>query len=283
MTEPMPDRAKVRAALAQVAIRDGVTLDQLADSFQKLDGTTPNRTALAAALAAMRFTGDVNRRGDLYFSREVGGPDLPDHYAGTRGRAVDFIVGLPRRHEPVGLKFPLHPFDPAHRWRTGPLDGFVWEHRSDRVSVGNSDEAGEWTLLNLRVPPPAREQQGAGWYLYGPDVTSMAIGSGPTAQPPIDLVNAHVALYVMLRRSNAANAADSGGPAVPDHVRAAIHAGHVGQVGIFCDRCGVEDRGDYTGETREDRFAAARRHLTDRKGWLCTTEDLCPLCRTGEG
>jgi hypothetical protein len=68
-------------------------------------------------------------------------------------------------------------------------------------------------------------------------------------------------------------------PIVPDHIRAAIHAGHVGQVTIYCDSCGVEDTGDYTGATKEIRFAVARQHLADVKGWVITSElDLCPAC-----
>jgi hypothetical protein len=72
------------------------------------------------------------------------------------------------------------------------------------------------------------------------------------------------------------------GPAVPDHIRAAIHAGHVGQVVIFCDRCGVEEQGDYTGGTSTVRFNAARAYLEREKGWRCCgsgTQDLCPTCR----
>jgi hypothetical protein len=68
-------------------------------------------------------------------------------------------------------------------------------------------------------------------------------------------------------------------PIVPDHIRAAIHAGHVGQVVIFCDECGTEECADYTGETREVRFAVARRHLAESKGWaIADAYDLCPRC-----
>lgn len=73
------------------------------------------------------------------------------------------------------------------------------------------------------------------------------------------------------------------GPVIPDDIRAAIHAGHVGQVTIFCDECGFEDTADYTGETREDRFEAARRHLAAVTGWtIDDDEDLCPACSTAE-
>jgi hypothetical protein len=67
---------------------------------------------------------------------------------------------------------------------------------------------------------------------------------------------------------------------IPDDVRAAIHAGHVGLVTIFCDGCGVEETADYTGATREIRFAAARRLLSERSGWTITDQDLCPSCAT---
>lgn len=81
-------------------------------------------------------------------------------------------------------------------------------------------------------------------------------------------------------RLDAAKAGHPLGPdVVPEHIRAAIHAGHVGQVVIFCDGCGVEEEGDYTGETREDRFAAARRHLAEAKGWgIVPGGDWCPAC-----
>lgn len=65
---------------------------------------------------------------------------------------------------------------------------------------------------------------------------------------------------------------------IPDHVLAAIHAGHVAQVVIYCDRCGHEHRGDYTGATRDVRIAAARRHLAERHGWNTGNTDLCPSC-----
>jgi hypothetical protein len=75
----------------------------------------------------------------------------------------------------------------------------------------------------------------------------------------------------------------SDGSVVPDHVRAAIYAGHIGQVVIFCDGCGVQDKADYTGETREDRFESARRHLAETKGWDITKDvDLCPSCKGAE-
>jgi len=69
-------------------------------------------------------------------------------------------------------------------------------------------------------------------------------------------------------------------PVIPDHIRAAIHAGHVGRIVIFCDRCNLQDEADYTGETKEVRLAAARKHLTE-KGWRCDVNgDLCPACAT---
>lgn len=69
---------------------------------------------------------------------------------------------------------------------------------------------------------------------------------------------------------------------VPDHIRAAILAGHVGWVGIFCDQCGFTHEADYTGETREIRFAAARANLAQNHGWSVTPEaDLCHECAVG--
>lgn len=69
------------------------------------------------------------------------------------------------------------------------------------------------------------------------------------------------------------------GTVVLDEVRAAIHAGHIGQVCIFCDACGVEYEGDYIGATREERFAAARAYLATQ-GWDITLDhDHCPKCQ----
>lgn len=69
------------------------------------------------------------------------------------------------------------------------------------------------------------------------------------------------------------------GSPIPDEVREAIHAGHVGQVTIYCDECLDEVEGDYIGATREDRFEAARAYLATQ-GWGITPDyDHCPKCR----
>lgn len=53
-------------------------------------------------------------------------------------------------------------------------------------------------------------------------------------------------------------------------------------IGIYCDRCGHEHRGDYIVTdtmTRQQRFAVARRHLVANEGWRCDgSGDLCPRC-----
>lgn len=65
-------------------------------------------------------------------------------------------------------------------------------------------------------------------------------------------------------------------------IRAAIQAGHVGQVTVFCDDCGTERTADFTGATQEIRFRAARTHLVTAEGWLCGGGlDICPACRSG--
>lgn len=70
---------------------------------------------------------------------------------------------------------------------------------------------------------------------------------------------------------------------IPDHVRAAIHAGHVAEVVIFCDICGHTYHGDHIGATRDARFAAARATLAAR-GWTITPhEDRCPDCPPATG
>lgn len=68
-------------------------------------------------------------------------------------------------------------------------------------------------------------------------------------------------------------------PVIPDHIREAIHAGHVAQVVVNCDECLDEWEGDVIGETSEERLAAARAYLADERGWRITDEsDLCPKC-----
>lgn len=53
------------------------------------------------------------------------------------------------------------------------------------------------------------------------------------------------------------------------------------QVGIFCDRCGIEHLGDYlvaADSTREQRFDVARGHMRTL-GWSCTEAgDFCTVC-----
>jgi hypothetical protein len=71
---------------------------------------------------------------------------------------------------------------------------------------------------------------------------------------------------------------------VPDDIRAAIHAGHVGQTSIYCDECGTTETMDCVGEYRQERFDAARQHLIVTKGWQCNEDaDLCPTCAAAEG
>lgn len=63
-----------------------------------------------------------------------------------------------------------------------------------------------------------------------------------------------------------------------DRIKAAVRAGHVSRVCVFCDRCRTEYHGDFTGETREIRFAAAREYLVRTLGWTIGGQDLCPGC-----
>jgi hypothetical protein len=69
-----------------------------------------------------------------------------------------------------------------------------------------------------------------------------------------------------------------------EQIRRSVHAGHIGQVSIYCDRCGFTESMDCIGETREDRFTVARLHLSEQ-GWLTmldaegeADEDVCPPC-----
>ncbi len=298
----MPPADDVRAAIRSIATRDGVSLDAVADSFRTLHGTTPDRIGLLAALAALRFTGEVWRRDDLYFWHEIGGPGEPVDTRRQQGRAVDFTIGS---HSPYDRKLDemisrfgvsrlIYPSPqapdgpPVHiSFAAGglinaapspdPLADFRWEAPSDRVRTAESELAGAWTLIYLTERLPSRPDCGPGWYLYGPDLTAVPLGNhGVNAAQ--DLATTQVRAYIAVRQ--AAAHATGTGSAVPDRIRAAIHAGHIGQVCIFCDECGFTYEGAFTGETREDRFAAARHYLERHRGWLCGQQDLCPVCRT---
>jgi hypothetical protein len=73
------------------------------------------------------------------------------------------------------------------------------------------------------------------------------------------------------------------GSPVPDAIWEAIYAGHVASVVVFCDECGTEVRGDYTGETKEVRLATARQHLADTQGWRIEDNfDQCRKCADEE-
>ncbi|MFC8176555.1 hypothetical protein [Streptomyces sp. NPDC057325] len=58
------------------------------------------------------------------------------------------------------------------------------------------------------------------------------------------------------------------------------------QIGVYCDDCGLLELHDYvahTGMTRDERLDAARKYLTEHKGWDCgTAGDLCPDCKADE-
>lgn len=51
---------------------------------------------------------------------------------------------------------------------------------------------------------------------------------------------------------------------------------------VFCDRCGVQSRGDFMvteGTPSAQRLSFARKDLVDRNGWQCAEEDLCLHCK----
>lgn len=54
-------------------------------------------------------------------------------------------------------------------------------------------------------------------------------------------------------------------------------------IGVYCDECGIEVRGDYLvtdDMTSEQRLACARTDLSTRLGWSCTDAgDFCPACQ----
>jgi hypothetical protein len=71
-----------------------------------------------------------------------------------------------------------------------------------------------------------------------------------------------------------------------DLIRAAVHAGHIDQVVIFCDTCLIRFESDFIGATAEDRFAAARAYLATEHGWSgadsydgCPDHPACQRCK----
>lgn len=303
----------VRRAIGRIATRDGVTLDEIAASFRETEGADPDPLVLRSTLAVLGLAGEVYRDdARRYYTREVGGPGpdfdwrtvpesrrpvdlLPGHGFGAmtawqRELAMGIARYRPNRTggRPLGrmiwpergghLKSPVY-IAFGRETLTGPdvLDDFEWWPRNDRVMTASSPAAGEWTLLYLTESPPNRQGFGAGWYLYGPDVAALPLGNVGVADA-LNSAETQARAYLQIERSR--TQMQGTGPVVPDELRAAIHAGHVAQVVVFCDRCGVEHRGDFAGETREARLAAARTFLENRKGWLCREDDQCPVCRT---
>ncbi len=301
----------VRRVLARIATKNGVTVDQVDDALRESDeDCNPSRTELVATLRGLGLAGEVYRVQDRYHTREVGGPEDLDALKAQReypGKAIDFMLSPWRRELEMFLisyrsnragagsagqlvwphpdvdalkgSGPVHISMMSARIDADPvLDSFRWQVVTDRVMIGSSPEAGEWTLIRLSASPPNRHS-GPGWYLYGPDVAALHIPGEISAV--LNAVEAQVGLYALVRKAQIE--AQGTGPLVPDELRAAIHAGHVTEVVIFCDRCGVKYRGDFVGATRDERFAVARQFLENRKGWLCREEDQCPVCRTRDG
>ncbi len=303
----------VRRAINRIATRDGVTIDEIADSFRETEGTDPDPLVLRSTLAALGLTGEVYRDEERrYYTREVGGPGPDvDPRAVQPWRAIDLLPGhgfaamnawerelamILARHRPnrdgrPALGHMIWPSEGGHlksptyisygrQPSTEPpdvLDDFEWWPLNDRAMTASSPAGGEWTLLYLYDSPPNRNGFGRGWYLYGPDVAALPLGDVGAADA-LNAAERQTRAYIQLERARAEQPAT--GPLVSDELRAAIHAGHVTQVVIFCDRCGVEHRGDFVGATKEERFEAARRFLENRKGWLCRDDDVCPVCRT---
>jgi hypothetical protein len=96
---------------------------------------------------------------------------------------------------------------------------------------------------------------------------------------PRDLIIRPVGDGVRARLGALAAGERPAGSVVPDHVQAAIHAGHVVQVTVYCDECLDEWEGDVIGETRDERLATARAYLAADCRWQITDDaDLCPKC-----
>lgn len=70
--------------------------------------------------------------------------------------------------------------------------------------------------------------------------------------------------------------------ATKEQVQAALEMGHLREVVIFCDQCGIEMATDMIGETPEERIDGARKWLRDRRGWTeADGRDICTVCVAG--
>ena len=67
--------------------------------------------------------------------------------------------------------------------------------------------------------------------------------------------------------------------ATREQIHAALDAGTLSQVVIYCDVCGFEMASDFIGDTSQERFAAARAYLRANRGWAGDAgQDTCTFC-----
>lgn len=66
----------------------------------------------------------------------------------------------------------------------------------------------------------------------------------------------------------------------PEQVRAALNAGHVRYMVVFCDSCGTELAADLIVRDKAEGLRAIRAYAVREHGWTSTPRaDLCPACQ----
>lgn len=71
--------------------------------------------------------------------------------------------------------------------------------------------------------------------------------------------------------------------ATPEQVRAALNAGHVRYMVVFCDSCFTELAADLIVRDQAEGLRAIRAYAVREHGWTSTPQqDLCPACRASK-
>lgn len=67
--------------------------------------------------------------------------------------------------------------------------------------------------------------------------------------------------------------------ATSDQVSAALEAGTLAQVVVFCDYCGIEMETEMIGDSTAERIEGAQKWLRANRGWTeVDGHDRCPFC-----
>lgn len=70
--------------------------------------------------------------------------------------------------------------------------------------------------------------------------------------------------------------------ATRDQVFAALEAGHLAPVVVFCDYCGIEMETEMIGDTSAERIEGAQQWLRSNRGWAeVDGHDQCMVCVAG--